>query len=102
MHDGKQLNKDAFNRWLKKYCLMAGVTPHYSHKIRFTVTSMLYKNGVPLTTLQQLLGHTTSAMTLHYLRPVTPLEETYKDFLGYSYGNAVFEAFKWFINDKSV
>lgn len=80
MHDGKQLNKDAFNRWLKKYCLMASVTPHSSHKIRFTVASMLYKNGVPLTTLQQLLGHTTSAMTLHYLRPVTPLEETYNVF----------------------
>ena len=80
MHDGKQLNKDAFNRCLKKYCFMAGVPPHPSHKIRFTVTSMLYKNGVPLTTLQQLLGHTTSAMTLHYLRPVTPLEETYNAF----------------------
>ena len=56
MHDGKQLNKDAFNRWLKKYCLMAGVTPHSSHKIRFTVASMLYKNGVPLTTLIQRIS----------------------------------------------
>lgn len=77
MHEGRQLNKDAFNRWLKKYCNEAGVTPHSSHKIRFTVASMLYDNGVPLTTLQQLLGHTTTAMTLHYLRPVTPLNETY-------------------------
>ena len=80
MHDGKQLNKDAFNRWLKIYCLMAGVNSQSHPKIRFTVASMLYKNGVPLTTLQQLLGHTTSAMTLHYLRPVTPLEETYNAF----------------------
>lgn len=77
MHDGKQLNKDAFNRWLKKYCNMAGIIPHSSHKIRFTVASMLYDNGVPLTTLQQLLGHTTTAMTMHYLRPVTPLNETF-------------------------
>lgn len=77
MHDNKQLNKDAFNRWLKKYCLLAGVNPQSSHKIRFTVASMLFDKGVPLATLQQLLGHTTTAMTLHYLRPITPLDETY-------------------------
>ena len=58
MHDGKLLNKDAFNRWLKKYCIEAGITPRSSHKIRFTVASLLYSKGVPLPNLQQLLGHT--------------------------------------------
>ena len=29
-----------------------------------------------LTSLQKLLGHTTVAMTMHYLRQVTPMEDT--------------------------
>lgn len=77
MQDGKQLNANTFNRHLKKQCLLLNITPRSSHKIRFTVASMLFDKGVPLTTLQQLLGHTTTAMTLHYLRPITPLDETY-------------------------
>lgn len=81
MHESRQLNKDAFNRWLKKYCQQAGITPHSSHKIRFTVASMLYSKGVPLPNLQQLLGHTTTAMTLHYLRPVISMDETYQAML---------------------
>lgn len=78
MHYDRQLNKDAFNRWLKKYCIEAGITPRSSHKIRFTVASLLYSKGVPLPNLQQLLGHTNTAMTLHYLRPVTSRLETYQ------------------------
>lgn len=78
MQDDKQLYLNTFNRHLKQHCLELGIVPRSSHKIRFTVASMMYDKGVPLTTLQQLLGHTTTAMTLHYLRPVTPLDETYK------------------------
>ena len=76
MQDGRQLNANSFNRWLKRYCEACDVPVRSSHKIRFCVASILYEQGVSLTALQQLLGHTTTAMTLHYLRRVTPTEET--------------------------
>lgn len=76
MKDGRQLFGDTFNEHLRKACYETGLPPRSSHKIRFTVASILYAKGVPLTSLQKLLGHTTVAMTLHYLRQVTPMEET--------------------------
>ena len=72
MKDGRQLNANSFNRWLKRFCEACDIPVRSSHKIRFCVASILYDAGVPLTVLQQLLGHTTTAMTLHYLRRVTP------------------------------
>lgn len=77
MHDNRQLTTVTFNRHLKAYCQAVGIEPRTSHKIRFTVASLLYKNGVPATKLQQLLGHSTLAMTLHYLRDLTPEEDTF-------------------------
>lgn len=77
MIDGQQLTTVTFNRHLKAYCEAVGIEPRTSHKIRFTVASLLYKNGVPATTLQRLLGHSTLAMTLHYLRDLTPEEDTF-------------------------
>ncbi len=76
MQNGKQLLCDTFNEHLRKHCKAIGIPPRSSHKIRFTVASILYTKGVPLTSLQRLLGHTTVAMTMHYLRQVTPMEET--------------------------
>lgn len=76
MKDGKQITYDSFNRNLKNYCINAGIKPRSSHKIRFTTASMLFNDGMPLTNLQNLLGHTTPAMTMHYIRSVTPAETT--------------------------
>lgn len=76
MKDGRQLNADTFNRWLKRYCTECDIPVRSSHKIRFCVASILYDAGLPLTVLQQLLGHTTTAMTLHYIRRVTPTNTT--------------------------
>lgn len=76
MKNGRQLNANSFNRWLKRYCEECDIPVHSSHKIRFCVASILYDAGIPLTVLQQLLGHTTTAMTLHYLRRVTPTKDT--------------------------
>lgn len=76
MKNGRQLNANTFNRWLKRYCEECKIPVRSSHKIRFCVASMLYDAGIPLTVLQQLLGHTTTAMTLHYLRQVTPTKDT--------------------------
>ncbi|MDE6852593.1 MAG: site-specific integrase [Lachnospiraceae bacterium] len=74
MKNDRQLTTDTFNRRLKAYCREIGIKPCSSHKIRFTVASILYENGMPLADLQRMLGHTTIAMTLHYLRKVTPNE----------------------------
>lgn len=76
MNNGRQISYDAFNRKLKKACSKVSISSYSSHKIRFSSASILYENGMPLTSLQGLLGHTTTAMTLHYIRPVTPLEKT--------------------------
>lgn len=76
MSNGRQLNANTFNRWLKRYCEECNIPVRSSHKIRFCVASILYDKGVPLTVLQQLLGHTTTAMTLHYLRRITPTKDT--------------------------
>jgi len=76
MKNGRQLLTDTFNEHLHKYCHAVGIKGRSSHKIRFTVASILYSDGMPLTSLQKLLGHTNTAMTLHYIRQVTPIEET--------------------------
>ena len=76
MNEENQLTTITLNRHLKAYCNSVGIEPRTSHKIRFTVASLLYNNGVPATTLQRLLGHSTLAMTLHYLRDITPEEDT--------------------------
>ena len=74
--DGRQLNANSFNRWLKRYCEECGVPVRSSHKIRFCTASILYSNGLDLPTLQRLLGHSTAAMSMHYLRRVTPTTDT--------------------------
>lgn len=70
--DGTTLTTVTFNRFLEKSCEAVGIPYRSSHKIRFTVASMLYnEKAVCETQLQEWLGHSTLAMTLHYLRPVT-------------------------------
>ena len=76
MFEGKQLSISTFNSRLKRYCHELGITPRTSHKIRFCVASVLHKNGMPLPTLQKMLGHTEVSTTLHYLRSVGKDDET--------------------------
>jgi integrase len=74
MRNGRQIYTARFNEHLVKYCNEIGIEPRTSHKIRFTVASLLYLNGMPLQDLQRLLGHTSLQMTLHYIRNVTNTE----------------------------
>lgn len=76
VHDGVPLATVTFNRRLKKCCKELGIEYRSSHKVRFSTVSIMYKNGVGAPELQKMLGHTTLAMTTHYLRSVTPEEET--------------------------
>lgn len=73
MHEGRPLTTDSFNRRLKKYCSEVGIPYLSSHKIRFTGASMLYNAGVKPIDIQPLLGHSTLAMTQHYIGQ--PVEE---------------------------
>lgn len=72
MHDGKQLRGDAFNRELKKVCDALHIKYRSSHQIRFTVATMLYENGIPITQLSHLLGHSDTNTTWHYIRQSKP------------------------------
>lgn len=76
VHDSIPLATVTFNRRLKKCCKELGIEYRSSHKVRFSTASIMYKNGVGAPELQKMLGHTTLAMTTHYLRSVTPEEET--------------------------
>ena len=82
MQDGKPFTTVTYNRHLKSFCKELGIPYRSSHKIRFTVASLLYKNGVKATTLQKWLGHSTLAMTLHYLKNVEKQEEEYEKMVG--------------------
>lgn len=75
--NGRQINTKTYNTHLKGFCEKAGVEYHSSHKIRFTSASLLY-DGTNLATLSQLLGHTTTQMTLHYFRNILGKEEVKK------------------------
>lgn len=77
MSNGRQLNTCTFNRHLKNFCDEAGIEYHSSHKIRFTSASMLY-DGTNLSLLSQLLGHTSTTMTLHYFRNILGDDEVKK------------------------
>lgn len=75
MPEGKQMTTISFNRHLKKHCNAIGIPYRSSHKIRFTVASLLYhKHQVDTPILQRLLGHTSLNMTFHYLKPVDDID----------------------------
>lgn len=76
MIDGRQLRSDSFNRRLKQVCETLGIPYRSSHQIRFTVATMLYQSGVPITQLSFLLGHSDTNTTWHYIRQTLPDENT--------------------------
>jgi len=51
---------------LKRMCARAGIRPIGWHALRHTFASGLAAAGVPLTSVKDLLGHATIAMTMHY------------------------------------
>lgn len=67
---GRLMQTSTFNEHLKKYCESAGVPYLSSHKIRFTSCSMLYRTTNDLAEVSNVMGHSQTATTLHYLRNV--------------------------------
>ena len=79
MFQGKQIYNATFNEHLKAYSKDLGIKDaekKSSHIIRFTVASVLYLKGMPLTDIQRLMGHTSLSMTMHYLRQILPEKNT--------------------------
>lgn len=69
MPDHRVMTTDSFNRRLKKYCKESGVPYYSSHKIRFYAASTAY-TGDNLSLISQMMGHSRTETTLHYLRNV--------------------------------
>ncbi len=74
--DKKPLCTCTFNRRLKKYCEELEIKYRSSHKIRFATASILHNKGVSDTELQNMLGHSTLAMTHYYLKNITSSKQT--------------------------
>lgn len=68
-----------YNRRLKKYCNDLNIEYHSSHGIRFNTLSTLSQE-LSLPELQKIAGHTTQAMTLHYLRDIEDGKSTVANF----------------------
>jgi len=75
--EGRLLNNDTFNDHLKKYETQCGLPYLSSHKMRFTVASLLYNggHGMNVNDLKAILGHSNVAMTLHYVEAYTGNED---------------------------
>ncbi len=76
-YNGRTLTTITFNRRLKKHCDELGISDKSSHDIRFSSASTLYyfDDKKDITRVQKALGHTTVAMTAHYLKPILDKEE---------------------------
>ncbi|HWT74268.1 MAG TPA: tyrosine-type recombinase/integrase [Mobilitalea sp.] len=75
--NNKPIITGTYNNHLKAICKKLDITYRSSHKIRFCMASILYRENIPTTILQELLGHTSLAMSLHYLRNINPKVEVY-------------------------
>ena len=61
----------------RQACRRAGITDFRFYDFRYTFASHLIMQGVPLRTVQELVGHQTGQMTLRYIHMSTPhLQQT--------------------------
>ena len=76
MYKDRQLTTITFNRHLKKVCEKLNIKYRPSRQIRFTNASIVFDNGVPIGELSNMMGHSNTSTTLHYLRKRLPSEDT--------------------------
>lgn len=70
MEYGNPLTTQTADDHIRSVCKACGLQYHPSQQMRFTVASILYRHGMPLTQLQKIMGHTQISTTMHYLRNV--------------------------------
>ena len=56
MRDEGQILANTLNEALMKVCKELNIKSRSSHQIRFTVATLLFENGIPITQLSTLLG----------------------------------------------
>jgi integrase len=92
--DGGLLRPEASAKYLRTFCERAGVRYRSWHKFRHTFGTELAARGVPLGNVQTLLGHTTIAMTMRYVHPVTTTLRSAVEMLPGS-GNIACDEHEW-------
>ena len=97
--DGEPWNPDAAARALHRRCARANVRPIGWHILRHTFASHLAIKGISLRVIQDLLGHSTIAMTERYahltsssLHDAVRVLEPPLEVRGHPVGNAVIAA----------
>lgn len=78
IRSGEHLYVDTFNERLKTYCEECGIKYHSSHKIRFCTASSMIELGMPITQVQEYLGHADVKMTYNYIRDVVQKDQEEK------------------------
>lgn len=63
---GRPMSKKACSEGLKRALSVAGLEPIRFHDLRHTFSSVLMANGENVKVIQELMGHSNSAMTMHY------------------------------------
>lgn len=76
MRNNKQLIPNTFNEELQRVCKALGIKYRSSHQIRFTVATLMFEEGIPITKISALLGHADTATTWLYIRKSTPDTQT--------------------------
>ena len=63
------VRKDSFNESIKSVCKKLGINKRVSaHTARHTFASRLVNKGVPITTIQKVIGHKSLRMTMVYAK----------------------------------
>ncbi|MCD8097402.1 MAG: site-specific integrase [Lachnospiraceae bacterium] len=75
--EGTRITSRQIEYVLKKYAERNGLATKSTHKMRKTCASRMHNADVPIDTIRQQLGHSTTAMTWEYIYDPLAPEETY-------------------------
>lgn len=96
VRDGNVMSPDAIDTQLLRGCEYIGIPIRTMHKIRKTYASTLYKNGVSIPVIKDLLGHADESTTFkHYVFNLDTDETTDELVLSALQGNTI-------CSDKSI
>ena len=61
-----QVHMDQYTRWFHEAVQRAGLTGHRLHDLRHTCVTYMISRGIPVATVQRIVGHTNIATTMLY------------------------------------